>query len=181
MSRTKSRNTDPPKTVSPERTERLKKLIDQTGLSQKKFAEAVEISETNLSEVLNGRTGVTILLAERIRDRFGVDPSWLLFGPEPKEGRQEVRFAREVTAFLTLMSERHGPVWHEASVDDLENGEIVAFEIKEEAKTIRRLGRVGTLEDVRFVGSLTRPGDAPIPLHSGRVLKVWRLRGVAWL
>ena len=61
--------------------ERIRKVMEREGMSQKDFSEAIGISQSSLSSILNGRTQTTSRLIEAIHKRFpDISTNWMMFG-----------------------------------------------------------------------------------------------------
>ena len=82
--------------------ERLRELIERLYFNQKRFAKKVDISEHYLSQMINGRRGVSFEKAMQIKNIFPqVNVGWLLRGegemfddgkkPAPPPQKHEVR------------------------------------------------------------------------------------------
>lgn len=63
-----------------EQAERIKQLIDELGLTQKKFGEAIGMSPQNIGAYISGRRKLSEGLAARISVTYGVSADWLLTG-----------------------------------------------------------------------------------------------------
>ena len=64
--------------------DRLKEVIHDSGLSNRKFSVAIGLSENAISEVLNGRTNLSHKALITIKDKYNISPNWLLTGELPK-------------------------------------------------------------------------------------------------
>ncbi|UML78930.1 helix-turn-helix domain-containing protein [Leptospira kirschneri] len=65
--------------------ERIRKILEESGLSQKDFAEKIGIPPTTLNGLFNGRANspsAEMILA--ITENFGVSPLWILTGKGPR-------------------------------------------------------------------------------------------------
>lgn len=66
--------------------ERLKKIFEQSGLSQKDFANLIGIAPSTLNDLFNNRARTpSIETVIRIIEVFEVDPLWFLIGKDPKK------------------------------------------------------------------------------------------------
>lgn len=61
-------------------SDRLRTLLNHTGLSQSEFAEKLGISKGQISNILSGERGITNLMALALKAEFSVNPNWLLTG-----------------------------------------------------------------------------------------------------
>jgi hypothetical protein len=61
-------------------TKRLKKVIDKVGVEYKEFSEILEISHQKVKSMASGQQKITPEIALLIESKFGVNPSWLIFG-----------------------------------------------------------------------------------------------------
>ncbi len=68
------------KSVIENATERVKELITATGLSQAKFAQACEISPSNLCRVINRGDNISTQYLFRMAHAFGASYEWLSTG-----------------------------------------------------------------------------------------------------
>ena len=98
MSTVNRRKSAVPKSVCPVRIERLTQVIESSGLGRRDFASAVGVSESNINEMLHGRSGIAVPVAERVARVFGISAGWLLFGEEPSRlvGEGEAVYHRAV-------------------------------------------------------------------------------------
>lgn len=61
--------------------DRLKRLLEILGLSQKEFADALKISPGRINDLLKGRTNdLSSEALRKIRDVYDINPLWLLTG-----------------------------------------------------------------------------------------------------
>ena len=61
--------------------DRIRKIMEEEGMSSGKFADEVGIIDSRLSHYLSGRNKVTLELVTKILERFrGINSEWLLFG-----------------------------------------------------------------------------------------------------
>ena len=70
--------------IMKEQAERIKQLIDELGLTQKKFGEAIGMSPQNIGAYISGRRKLSEGLAARISVTYGVSSDWLLTGEGDK-------------------------------------------------------------------------------------------------
>ena len=63
-----------------EQASRLKLLIDDLGLTQKKFGEAISMSPQNIGAYIAGRRQLSEGIAARISVTYGVSAKWLMTG-----------------------------------------------------------------------------------------------------
>ena len=59
---------------------RLKQVRKELGMTQKELAGALGISPAYLSLLETGRQKVSVPVATKLRDQYGVDAVWLLYG-----------------------------------------------------------------------------------------------------
>ncbi len=69
--------------------ERLKILRKFLNIQQGEFALSLGLKQGSYSDVERGRSGITYSLLQEICSRYGVNPSWVLFGQEPMILSQE--------------------------------------------------------------------------------------------
>ena len=60
--------------------ERIKTVREKTGLSQAKFAESLGLKSFTIKDIEIGKQKISVALAEKIRDVYGVNFEWLLTG-----------------------------------------------------------------------------------------------------
>jgi len=98
MSTTNRRNSAGLRSVTPERIERFSQVIESSGFGRKEFGSSIGISESQVNEILHGRSGISVPVSERIARVFGVSAGWLLFGEEPSRlvGEGEAVYHRAV-------------------------------------------------------------------------------------
>jgi HTH-type transcriptional regulator/antitoxin HigA len=59
-------------------TEMLRFLMEENGLTQARLSQETGIPETSLSEILNGKRGISPKVRTKLCERFGADPSVFL-------------------------------------------------------------------------------------------------------
>lgn len=64
--------------------DRLKELLDDTGLSVTKFATKANVNQSNLSAILNRKRKLGSNVLIKIAETFEVNPRWLLSGDGTK-------------------------------------------------------------------------------------------------
>jgi len=69
--------------------ERIKKLIEALGLSQRKFAKELGISHATISEYISGNIKPSSKVLKAIEEKFNVNPEWL------REGKGEMFLPKE--------------------------------------------------------------------------------------
>jgi transcriptional regulator with XRE-family HTH domain len=62
---------------------RLKQIIAESGLSQREFAQSINVSESFISLVLHGNSRLASTTASFIEKLYGYRHEWLLTGEEP--------------------------------------------------------------------------------------------------
>lgn len=64
---------------------RLREIIDHTGLTQKRFAESVELNQSHLSAIINGSKELSGATVEKIAEQYCEEYNigWLLTGRGP--------------------------------------------------------------------------------------------------
>lgn len=93
--------------------DRIKQVMEWTGLSQQDFANKLGISPASLSSIFNGRTNPTNNHVQAIHRSFPeIDINWLLFG----EGEMFCR-----TAAASSVGDGTGAVGGNAGVDNVNN------------------------------------------------------------
>ncbi|MCD7833746.1 MAG: helix-turn-helix domain-containing protein [Lachnospiraceae bacterium] len=64
------------------RRKRLKRILEESGLSQREFGKSTHTSASLLNEILSGKKQLTIKYAKKIEETLGVGADWLLYGDE---------------------------------------------------------------------------------------------------
>lgn len=59
-------------------TDEIKKQMDNKKIKQKEAAQMLGISESRVSELLNGKRGLNLNIAKRLRDCFGIPADFIL-------------------------------------------------------------------------------------------------------
>lgn len=59
-------------------TDEIKKRMEDKKIKQKEAARMLGISESRISELLNGKRGLTLNIAKRLRDCFGIPADFIL-------------------------------------------------------------------------------------------------------
>lgn len=59
---------------------RLKEIREDSKLTQKEFAECINLKQEKIRDIENDRAKVTVEIAESIEDKFGINLRWLLSG-----------------------------------------------------------------------------------------------------
>ncbi len=62
--------------------QRLRKVYEDSGLSQREFCKRIGASTTSLTEQFSGKREITVRFAQRIEKEFDVGADWLLYGDE---------------------------------------------------------------------------------------------------
>ena len=75
---------------------RLKEARTQIGISQKDLAKLLDLSPAYLSLIETERQPVSEPIAIKMRDLYGIDARWLLYGIAPKGEKSRLRQARDV-------------------------------------------------------------------------------------
>ena len=74
---------------------RLKEARKNIGISQKDLAKVLELSPAYLSLIETERQPISEPIAIKMRDLYGVDARWLLYGIAPKGEKSRLRQARD--------------------------------------------------------------------------------------
>lgn len=65
--------------------DRIKLIIKENNLKQKEFASSVEISESYISKLVKDpHINISNSLLELIKEKYGYNPNWIVYGKEPK-------------------------------------------------------------------------------------------------
>ena len=74
---------------------RLKEARARIGISQKDLAKVLELSPAYLSLIETERQPISEPIAVKMRDLYGIDARWLLYGVAPKGEKSRLRQARD--------------------------------------------------------------------------------------
>lgn len=67
---------------------RIKLIISENGLKQKEFAKSINVTESYISKLLKGESGLSNSTATLIEERYGYSANWIINGIEPKMNSQ---------------------------------------------------------------------------------------------
>jgi transcriptional regulator with XRE-family HTH domain len=80
--------------VNKKMIDRIRKILDENGLSPSQFADEIQIQRSSLSHVLSGRNKPSLDFVMKIKQRFEeIDLDWLMFGKGvmiPKKSEIEI-------------------------------------------------------------------------------------------
>jgi Plasmid maintenance system antidote protein len=65
-------------------SDRIRSIISENGLKQKEFAKSINVTESYISKLLRGESGLSNSTANLIEERYGYSVKWILDGLEPK-------------------------------------------------------------------------------------------------
>lgn len=65
-------------------SERIRLIIKENNLRQKEFAKSINVTESYISKLLSGESGLSNSTATLIEERYGYATDWILNGNEPK-------------------------------------------------------------------------------------------------
>ena len=74
---------------------RLKEVRAKIGISQKDLAKVLELSPAYLSLIETERQPISEPIAIKMRDLYGIDARWLMYGIAPKGEKSRLRIARD--------------------------------------------------------------------------------------
>ena len=74
---------------------RLKEARKRIGISQKDLAKELDLSPAYLSLIETERQPISEPVAIKMRDLYGIDARWLLYGVAPKGEKSRLRQARD--------------------------------------------------------------------------------------
>jgi transcriptional regulator with XRE-family HTH domain len=66
-------------------SDRIREIINEIGLNQKKFAQAIGVSDSFISKILRDETGISNARAQVIEGLYKFSRDWILNGTEPKK------------------------------------------------------------------------------------------------
>lgn len=58
----------------PDKNSRFYRILEETGLSQKKFGKILGLSHSQINNIISGRRGVTSMLVELLKYKLNVNP-----------------------------------------------------------------------------------------------------------
>lgn len=67
-----------------EMSDRIRLIISENSLKQKEFAKSINVTESYISKLLRGESGLSNSTATLIEERYGYSIGWILNGTEPK-------------------------------------------------------------------------------------------------
>lgn len=79
---------------------RIRLIISENSLKQKEFAKSINVTESYISKLLKGESGLSNSTATLIEERYGYSIDWILNGNEPKMSQ------RSKTKDLTLIQRK---------------------------------------------------------------------------
>lgn len=65
-------------------SDRIRLIISENSLKQKEFAKSINVTESYISKLLRGESGLSNSTATLIEERYGYSVGWILSGNEPK-------------------------------------------------------------------------------------------------
>ena len=91
-------------------SDRIRLIIIENALKLKEFAKSINVTESYVSKLLKGESGLSNSTATLIEERYGYSTDWILFGKEPKlisKGRNQKLspIQRKVIADIEQMDE----------------------------------------------------------------------------
>jgi transcriptional regulator with XRE-family HTH domain len=66
-------------------SDRIREIIKESGLNQKKFAKAIGVTDSFVSKILRDETGISNARAQVIEGLYKFSKDWILKGSEPKK------------------------------------------------------------------------------------------------
>lgn len=88
--------------------QRLRKVYEESGLTQREFCKRLSSSTATLSELLTEKRKINPHYAKRIEDTFGIGMDWLLYG---KEKSKNYPCSDKMIAFLKENPDKREIVW----------------------------------------------------------------------
>ena len=64
--------------------DRVKDILKESGLNQKNFAKKINVTDSYISKLLRGESGMSNTTALLIEELYGYSKYWILNGAEPK-------------------------------------------------------------------------------------------------
>ena len=132
--------------------DRIKKIMDEEGMSPGRFAAEIGIKNSRMSHDLSERNNVSLELVTRILERFrGINPEWLLFGRGEMYKTGEVKVGNREPDLFSVQHAQQDLSLNANKADNLYNNTTdTDFFEPEQLKTeeikpyFERLGRMRT-------------------------------------
>jgi hypothetical protein len=79
-------------------SERIKKILEYTGLSANKFSKTIGLNTSqNIYDIINGKHGISKVLAETITVKYlNIDKIWLLTGEGEMLKKDDINFHKNI-------------------------------------------------------------------------------------
>jgi transcriptional regulator with XRE-family HTH domain len=68
-------------------SDRMKTIIQESGLNQKEFARSIDVTDSFISKLLKSESGLSNSTAMLIEKLYGYSKEWILKGVEPKTSK----------------------------------------------------------------------------------------------
>lgn len=68
--------------------DRIRLIISENELRQKEFAKSINVTESYVSKLLQGKSGLSNSTANLIEERYGYSVDWIVDGIEPKMSKR---------------------------------------------------------------------------------------------
>lgn len=65
-------------------SDRIRLMISENGLKQKEFSKSINVTESYISKLIKGESGLSNSTALLMEERYGYSVDWILNGAEPK-------------------------------------------------------------------------------------------------
>lgn len=158
--------------------ERIKYLIDESGLTQGQFAKRIETDASNLSKHLTGRLPISEALINRIAINLGVSRSWLKDGIDLPYAKTAVTQPEITIPDSAIRATAHGTPVYDI---DVTAGPLTRSAMFANEHIIGRIDIPSVSTDCQIVSV---SGDSMEPvIHSGDLLAVRGLsnpRNIFW-
>jgi len=100
--------------------DRIKKIMDEEGMSSGKFAAEIGIKNSRMSHYLSERNNVSLELVTKILERFrGINPEWLLFGRGEMYKSGDTKMVNREPDLFSMQSAQHEIPLNANKADDL--------------------------------------------------------------
>lgn len=92
-------------------SDRVRMIISENNLSQKEFAKSINVTESYISKLIRGNSGLSRSTATLIEERYGYNINWIVDGDEPKmkqDGKMKelTPIQRQIIFDIQQMNER---------------------------------------------------------------------------
>ncbi|MCM1452670.1 MAG: helix-turn-helix domain-containing protein [Clostridium sp.] len=132
----------------------LKKFFRDKGLTQEKIAEALDVSQPYVAQLISQKVAFGKANAKKWGEKFGLNPVWLLTGEgdmlKPAERPTEIRKIDEVKEGGMATQGNQSPIYKEVKIeidDEVNSDDNMPTTLMESQKKITKLRRLLSLSE----------------------------------